>query len=147
MNLAGVFSFVCRGHIGVDIFFVLSGYILAYVYLDRLRLLTPAGCRSFLFLRLARVYPAYLAGLLVTVGLFGVATMVFSYEFNAPGNWRLSHLFYNVTMTQAWGIEDVSLWNVPSWSVSSEWLAYLTMPLLLPVVLRGKTIHVATWSS
>ena len=138
--LDGWFAFVCRGHIGVDIFFVLSGYILAYVYYDRLRFFSPQDCKIFLFLRLARIYPAYLVGLLATVGLFVVATMIFSYEFNAPGNWRLSHLPFQITLTQAWGFDEISLWNVPSWSVSSEWLAYLTMPLLLPMVLRGREL-------
>jgi peptidoglycan/LPS O-acetylase OafA/YrhL len=51
------------GH-GVSLFFVLSGFILAYIYP---RLDSGAEAKRFLILRVARIWPAHAATLLLTV--------------------------------------------------------------------------------
>lgn len=45
------------GHLGVDFFFVLSGFIIMYVHMDDNR--TPAALQRYTFKRLSRIYPAY----------------------------------------------------------------------------------------
>ena len=47
----------------VDFFFVLSGFVLAHAYGDRLR--TGFGVRKFMLARFVRLYPLYLVGLLL----------------------------------------------------------------------------------
>lgn len=52
-----------KGWLAVDLFFALSGFVLAHAYLDRLK--AGLGLRAFMKLRLARLYPLYIAGTLV----------------------------------------------------------------------------------
>lgn len=115
-----------KGYLGVDLFFVLSGFILCHVYLRQ------AGERrfkygSFLWNRLARVYPLHLATLLGLVALgLGAGVMGMSIDPNVL-SWKT--LWAQLTLTHAWGFIDVAGWNHPSWSISAEWFAYLTFPI------------------
>nr|HAQ92626.1 hypothetical protein [Afipia sp.] len=58
--------FLGQGHLGVDLFFILSGFIITHVYLANLREPSWRAVRIFLWHRLVRLYPVH-----VTV-LFGL---------------------------------------------------------------------------
>jgi len=64
---------VGSGYLAVDIFFVMSGFVLALAYEARLRSTMSAG--RFLVLRLVRLYPLYILGTLIgiVIPLAGVA--------------------------------------------------------------------------
>lgn len=116
---------VAKGYLGVELFFVLSGFILSHVYM------AAAGekrfsYRGFLWARIARVYPLHLATLLGVIGL-GVAATVAGVGMDANVlGWKT--LPAHLTMTHAWGVTDAATFNHPSWSISAEWFAYLAFP-------------------
>lgn len=57
-----------RGYLAVDLFFLLSGYVIAATYEDRLR---NGGSASWFFgLRMARLYPLYLVGTLLGLAVY-----------------------------------------------------------------------------
>jgi peptidoglycan/LPS O-acetylase OafA/YrhL len=126
-NLAGAgqSGLVAKGYLGVELFFVLSGFILSHVYLAQ------AGEKRFsygrfLWARVARVYPLHIATLLAVGLLAGAAVVV---GMSVDGNvlsW--SSLPANLLMVHAWGLAPVAGWNHPSWSISAEWFAYLCFP-------------------
>lgn len=114
-----------KGYLGVEAFFVLSGFILCHVYLSgfgegRFRY------GDFLWNRLARVYPLHLATLAgvgamaIVAGLVGIAV--------DPNILAWKALPANLLLIHAWGFAPVSGWNHASWSISAEWFAYLTFP-------------------
>jgi len=116
---------VTKGYLGVEVFFVLSGFILSHVYLE------AAGQRrysygGFLWARIARVYPLHLVTLfgMVALGIAGTAAGL-SID-GSLTDWRA--LPAHLTMTHAWGLAPTSAFNHPSWSISAEWFAYLTFP-------------------
>jgi len=114
-----------KGYLGVEAFFVLSGFILCHVYLSgfgdgRFRY------GDFLWNRLARVYPLHLATL-VGVGLMAVVASAAGMAVNDTIlSWK--SLPANLLLVHAWGFAPVSGWNHASWSISAEWFAYLTFP-------------------
>lgn len=115
-----------KGYLGVEAFFVLSGFILCHVYLagfgeGRFRY------GDFLWNRLARVYPLHLATL-VGVGAMALAGAVAGLAVD-PNilSWR--SLPANLLLVHAWGLAPVAGWNHASWSISAEWFAYLTFPV------------------
>lgn len=140
LAVSGQPALVGKGYLGVELFFVLSGFILSHVYLQ------AAGekrfsYRSFLWARVARVYPLHLATLL-GVGALAAAALVAG--MSVDGNvlsW--ASLPANLLMVHAWGFAPVAGWNHPSWSISAEWFAYLCFPLFAFVFWRLRTKPVA----
>ena len=118
-------ALVAKGYLGVELFFVLSGFILCHVYL------TAFGegrfrYGAFLWNRLARVYPLHLATLLGMIAL-GVVAGLAGVSVDA-GILRWDALPANLLMVQAWGFAPAAAFNHPSWSISAEWFAYLSFP-------------------
>ena len=125
-------AFVQRGYLGVDVFFVLSGLVLAYTYADRFE--RGVGRRAFveyLSLRLGRIYPLHAAVLLAYLFLFlaGNAVGFTPLDPRITGMWDGA---MSVMMLHAWGFTDRLSWNEASWSISAEWFAYLFV--LVPVL-------------
>jgi peptidoglycan/LPS O-acetylase OafA/YrhL len=106
-----------RGFLGVDLFFLLSGFILTAVYSKEL------DVRSFFVARLARTYPLHLFMLVMLLPNFG-----------RPPTYSADSLLCNLTMTQV-VCGGPSTWNSVSWSLSAEWISYLLFPILLRPVL------------
>ena len=132
----GQFGLVADGYLGVDLFFTLSGFILAHVYLTSLEG-GRFGYGGFLKNRIARVYPMHLAALGAMLVLFAGAAILGVGESN-PDAFRLSDLPAHLFMVHAWGTTPSVGWNFPSWSISAEWLAYLLFPLVAGLVLKAK---------
>ncbi|MGY1644407.1 acyltransferase family protein [Geodermatophilus sp. SYSU D00703] len=131
--------FIGAGWTGVELFFVLSGFVLTRGYLDRVgsRPTAPAVGR-FLLHRFARVWPAWavvtvLAGAWVwTFRATGLDPDVLGSHPDAD----LPTLLRQLTMTQMWGEESLggTSFVQPGWSISAEWTAYLVFPLAVVLV-------------
>jgi peptidoglycan/LPS O-acetylase OafA/YrhL len=126
--LSGIVS---RGYLAVDVFFVLSGFVMALTYARGFASgFNTITYRDFLLRRFARIYPLYalvLVGMLVCIGC-GLC----------PGsNLRnsLAAIIANVLLVQAWGVAGSI--NGPAWSISTEFAAYLLFPMLLKATLFG----------
>lgn len=125
------------GSFGVDIFFVLSGFIMTHVYLDTFS--TRVGVASygtFLQNRLARLYPLHIATLAVMVGLYAASRDLYGFVPERAEAYSPASISANLTMTHAW---FAGVWapNTPAWSVSAEWFAYLVFPLTLLLLARS----------
>lgn len=137
---AGASNLVAKGYLGVELFFVLSGFILCHVYLQ------AAGegrfsYRGFLWARLARVYPLHLFTL-IGVGVLATAALAVGVSVD-PNVRNWSALPANLLMVHAWGLAPVAGWNHPSWSISAEWFAYLCFPLFALAFWRVRSRPVA----
>ena len=111
----------------VDFFFLLSGFVIAVTYRDRMESGVDYG--RFLRARLARVYPLHLLTLAVSCAFFGIAVLA-HYDVNHAQNYRLDALPANLLLMHAWGVTNSLTFDGPSWSISAEWLMYLLAPLL-----------------
>jgi len=140
-GLDSLLPFFARGYLGVDFFFVLSGFIITHVYFARLASASRSAVQIFLWHRFIRLYPVHitvLAGLVAIVSVAGAA----GFTLNNPQEWQWNDLFWQLTLLHAWGVTASPGWNAPSWSISAEWLAYLLFPLLAPALMwvRGRAI-------
>ncbi|HUH24714.1 MAG TPA: acyltransferase, partial [Brevundimonas sp.] len=133
LDVAFTPNVVAKGYLGVETFFILSGFILSHVYLE------AAGTKrfsykGFLWARIARVYPLHLVTLFGMIGL-GLAATAVGIKIDASLlDWR--SLPAHLTMTQAWGLAPGAAFNHPSWSISAEWFAYLSFPAFAFVAWR-----------
>ena len=131
-----------EGYLGVELFFVLSGFVLALGYGTAFR--EGIGIRAFVSFqrrRLARIYPNHLVTLAV-VGVLVMAVPAANREAVFP-NSTLQALVQHLTLTVAWTEPVTSSWNVPAWSISSEWLAYLAFPALSFLLLNRLSSRVS----
>lgn len=120
--LATVFR---AGYLGVDLFFALSGYVIAGAYLEAFRRPSRGTYAHFLIRRFARIWPLHVATLLLLY--LGAPAC------RAPGD-----VAGNLLMVQAWGLIGHVTCNEPSWSISGEWFAYLAFPGLAWLLLRSE---------
>ena len=125
-------NFVNKGWIGVDLFFVLSGFIISYVHQHEFVKADLGTVRRFLLLRLARIYPAHLVATLILVPIVFGGTVLSLYHIpaGAAEGYQWDRLWYSLTLTIGWGIEGSVGWNWPAWSVGAEWFAYLMFPFI-----------------
>lgn len=121
-----------HGFWAVDIFFVLSGFILSHIYAHEFKQSGLKHYRSYLAARFARIYPLHMftLALLAAYILLRVARNPAA---GLPERFDLFHLLLNLGMIHAWGYASDLSWNFPSWSISCEWFAYV---LLLPLLCR-----------
>jgi peptidoglycan/LPS O-acetylase OafA/YrhL len=129
--------------LGVDFFFMLSGFVLGHVYLVQV----DAGrfnFWNFIVRRFARIWPLHLLVLIATIAL-GIVGHRLGWTYSV---WALDGflamergemiraLFANLVMIHAWGATGDLTFNLPSWSISAEWFAYLFFPLFVLLLRR-----------
>ncbi len=136
-DFAAVTGFFAAGKLGVDFFFVLSGFILTHVYLRRLET-GDFAWQGFMLRRFARLYPLHLVTFLVVVA-YVTAGRLAGIGLSVPEAYTLEAAWPNLLMLHAWGIQDHMSWNYVSWSISAEWFAYLLFLPLSLLVLRLPT--------
>lgn len=122
-----VIALFAKGYLAVDFFFLLSGFVIWLSWSERLR---EGGLRAvpgFLWRRLARIWPLHLVMLGATLAL--VLALAATGRHDA-GHYPYAELPLHVLLMQTWGFTDHLAWNDPSWSISTEWAAYLLFPLV-----------------
>jgi len=129
-------DFIRIGRLGVDLFFALSGFILAHTYLNSLgEQLKAKKSIRFWWLRLARIYPVHLVMLFVAGFAIVAQSIVTGEELNR--SWLTPWDFIkNLLLIQEWGGDPQRGWNFVAWSLSMEWLAYLLFPFMALVLWR-----------
>lgn len=112
----------------VDMFFILSGFVIYFTYRDKVR--DRQDYRTFVVKRIARVYPLHIIMLVLFVCVDGPAG-------NVPvGSSPLREFVVNALLLQSWGFSSDLAFNTPAWSISAELGCYLLFPLIAIAVSR-----------
>lgn len=139
---------ISKLYLMVDLFFVLSGFIMFHVYgtwfeqrVNRVKFI------NYMKARFARLYPLHLFMFLYL--LIWACLLWFKIgRANLPGILNAFLLPESIPtsllLIQAWGMHLEATWNTVSWSISVEWFLYLLFPFL--VVFIAKFKGVARWS-
>ena len=122
-----------RMYLMVDFFFVLSGFIMCHVYGELFSgEVTMPAFKKFTIARFARVYPLHLITLLYTIILFSVTAKlgipkvpVLQVENSGYS------IFTNLLLLQSMNLHHWFSWVHASWSISTEWWAYMVFPFLV----------------
>ena len=102
---------------------------MAYVYAKKMSTFTFEKMRGFLWKRFARIYPAHftvLMGFLVLITFAYFSGASYTPEFHT-----VPKFFYALFLINGIGIPDSVGWNFPSWTLSSEFVAYVCFPFLI----------------
>jgi len=127
---------VSRGYLGVDLFFVLSGFVISYVYWSEFE---PGGRRRyarFLALRVARLWPAHVTMVLVVLAIAVASALWITPEKVQDWPRLLGEVPLHALLIHNWGFVADTKLNFPSWSVSAEFFVYVLFPLYV-LLFRG----------
>ncbi|NQE60960.1 acyltransferase [Caulobacter sp. RHG1] len=119
----------------VDLFFLISGYVMAAIYTGRLT--TFAKYRDFLQKRVARLGPLHWATMLVFVVIAALGWAGLINERDAS-RYDVTCIPQNVLFIHAWGTCKAQTWNFASWAISAEMGLYLALPLLFKITALGR---------
>lgn len=113
---------MASGYSGVTFFFVLSGFIITFTYIEKFESNPFRNTPSYLWARFSRVYPLYILTMLFVWVQKDATTPLAIYLFAA----------------QAWHPDAriIGGLNSPAWSISVEAFLYLCFPLLIPILTR-----------
>lgn len=130
------FSFVRNGYIFVDLFFVLSGFVICAAYFSKMN--TAQDFKSFIVRRFGRLFPLLIfstlafilaANLIVFLKQIAFSTG-YAHLLNTPGELEylvpsVAEIVATLTLTHSLGVFDKLILNTPSWSISTEFYTYL----------------------
>jgi peptidoglycan/LPS O-acetylase OafA/YrhL len=127
-------NIVGAGYVSVSLFFLLSGFILSFSYIDvngKIR-----GTRkNFYIARFARIYPAYFLAFLLAAPS-NIMTSLHVNHIDTAVVKLFTGAFLVLTLQQAWTPWTAWYWNFPAWSISVEAFFYLVFPFIAPRLAR-----------
>lgn len=115
-----VLNLIGNGYLGVNVFFVLSGFILTYTY-QTLGGWSSRGRWAFYMARFARIYPLYLCALIIAPLLWAHRDPVIS---------EAVPIVSTLTLTATWLPHPNISWCGAGWSLCDEAFFYLLFPLV-----------------
>ncbi|MFC3374579.1 acyltransferase family protein [Rugamonas sp. CCM 8940] len=141
-------SLVRNGYLMVDLFFVLSGFLMAANYAQRLE--SKQAFRPFLLRRLGRLFPLlvfatvlyvlvqnadhFIRNQIVALDLAKLASGTAHLPYVLP---TLAEILATLTMTHSLGLFDKLILNFASWSISVEFYTYILFAAVC-FMLRGR---------
>ena len=142
-------GFFLNSYLFVDFFFVLSGFVMALAYGTRI----TQGLRfkPYVILRLGRIYPLHLIMLFVWVPFICVKHYLFvtghggetdPFEKNNVGTF-----ISNIFLLHSMGVDNYLSWNLPSWSISTEFFAYIVFYLITASIDRRQGLLIPVIAS
>jgi len=121
-HLGPLRPFVEHGFVFVNVFFLISGFILSYNYFDRGANLVK---RDFWMARFSRLYPVYLLVLLISLPMLDL-------EWHARSSTEFwQGLVLTPLLLQGWSPSLATFWNTVAWTLSCEMAFYATFPWLI----------------
>lgn len=142
------FTVIRNGYLFVDLFFVLSGFVICAAYANAMR--DMEDLRSFIIRRIGRLLPLLVFSTLIFVLVFNA--IVFAKQIaiasgyggflNNPGKLEylvpgMAEIAATLTFTHSLGLFDELILNTPTWSISTEFYTYFLF-VLICLAMRGK---------
>ena len=138
----GLSDFFGAGYVGVSMFFVLSGFILAYNYVGENGTLTVTRT-DFYIARASRIAPVYVVCMIFGLPVFVSDMMLLAHNLSTVALYVFAAVGMSGTLMQAWVPYPTFYVNAPGWSLSNEAFFYLLFPGII-FFLRQRSIRALT---
>lgn len=125
-----------KGYLAVDVFFILSGFVMWLNYGARFRGAGWSEAPRFWWKRFARIWPLH-AAILAVMAAFALLLLATGRD---AGAYPFAELPLHILLLQNWGLTSVLSWNHPAWSISTEMAAYILFPVIA-IVVRWETLR------
>lgn len=119
------------GWLGVEVFFVISGFVIPYAIARSGRISSPRDFGNFMLRRMIRLEPPYIASIMLVVGLAMLSQQVPGFrgqEFEIDPGQILAHFLYLVPATEHRWLSPVY------WTLAYEFAFYISCGLLFGIL-------------
>jgi peptidoglycan/LPS O-acetylase OafA/YrhL len=132
---------VRNSYLFVDFFFVLSGFVISSSYSVRLN--NGASMAAFIIRRFGRLWPLHIAILSLFVSVETLKLLLYTHGFHVgslpfQGSQSAGSLPANFFLIQSLGLVNNLTWNMPSWSISTEFYVYIIYATIMIVFHKNK---------
>ena len=135
-NVRPLGRFLAHGYLAVDLFFILSGFVIFLNYRSHFETLTRQSLGRFFVARFARIYPLH-AFMMLAFLLNPLAQVFSSSGYVDIVRYDPIYFLLSLLLIQNWGFPFPLGWNVPAWSISTEAFAYLVFPAFAFLVCKS----------
>ncbi|MGE5626113.1 MAG: acyltransferase family protein [Bacillota bacterium] len=138
---------VRNGRLFVDLFFIISGFVISHIYAARLN--SPRALAEFAVLRTARLYPLHFFTLLLIAGITLSMPWLTAHWSALPADDprlrenTLNQFLQNLFLVHALVPGHHFSFNRPSWSISVEYFTYFLFAILAVLTFGRKSLMVA----
>lgn len=131
-------ALIKRMYLMVDFFFVLSGFIMCYVYAQNfVDSVNTSNFKRFTIARFARIYPLHVFSLILTTLVFFIAGQVGLPKFPILQVENSVYSFItNLLLLHSMNLHQWFSFTHASWSISTEWWMYMLFPFLVGPFMR-----------
>jgi peptidoglycan/LPS O-acetylase OafA/YrhL len=131
-----VIEFICRhGNLGVNFFFVLSGFLITYLLIKEKEFTGRIHVPNFYVRRILRIWPLYYLCVFVGFIGFGILKKMSGEVVMENANpWYYLFFGANFDIMHTWPLKPDALLLSVLWSVAVEEQFYLTWPIILSLV-------------
>lgn len=142
-------NFFYDGFRSVDLFFILSGFILMYVHGADFRRLDRPAIHDFYLMRFFRIYPLNTV-ILIALLPIGLAmpdvVQWFRFDRGVPIPYQDNYFsalgfVQSLFLAQTWTVLKLGIWNGPAWSLSAEVCGYAMFPFLAYALMRCRSVR------
>jgi len=127
-----ILPFSGYGHSAVIVFFVLSGFVIAFITDTRETQLSDYAAS-----RISRVFSVAIPAIVITLLLDSVGRVLYPAIYDYPYDQFLARIVGSLLMAnEVWLISITSFSNVPYWSICYEWWYYVTFAMVVFLPLR-----------
>lgn len=134
--ISNTIPFIMEAWFPVDVFFMMSGFVMMHVYGDQFSTeISAAKFKHFMLARFARLYPVHFLSLVLLLIIL-LPGLLHSVDFyTTDGRYSIGTFLGSLFLLQGpWIL--IRTWNYPAWSISAEWHAYILFPILILLVNR-----------
>jgi len=136
----GITFFTSKGLLGVNFFFVLSGFLITYLILFEIKHQKSFNLKHFLIRRTLRIWPLYFIVVLIGFVLFPILFANYN-----TAHQPLNYVLFLANFDEIWyGANDAVNFLTSPWSVAVEEQFYLVWGILLFGLSRLKTMNLPT---
>jgi peptidoglycan/LPS O-acetylase OafA/YrhL len=136
--------FVRNSYLFVDFFFVLSGFVVTHAYGEKIKSVRALGI--FVVRRFGRVWPLHAAMLVAFLSVEALRSLALllaypaaAAPFSLPPA-QPAALLRNLLLVQAFGFDKSGTFNLPSWSISTEFYTYILFAIFCLIRPKWQTI-------
>jgi peptidoglycan/LPS O-acetylase OafA/YrhL len=115
------------GHSSVIVFFVLSGFVIAYITATK-----EDNLATYAASRLSRVYSVVVPAIIITIALDSVGRQLYPELYSYPyDKFLIRSVSSLLLLNEVWFISITSFSNVPFWSICYEFWYYVAFALVM----------------